>query len=302
MGTLIDMVAVTRPRLRFSRGNSIKLSARAAHQCLINSGVKPWDLGLLINTGIYRHRNIGEPAIAALIQEIISAKRANKVNSHNYNNTFSFDLNNGGCGIMTGIEIIHGSLNNSEISYGMVVAGDSEPFPGLSKNFNINSAAAALILSKSNDSRGFCLFRTYSFPEYSGEFISRTVYSIKRRNNRGKNILNIRQQESYPDFCVDCAAKSLSDFLNESGKTLNEIDLIIPSQSPPGFTKRLKTRLDMYDNFIEISQTGNKVFYTAGLAFAIKKVWDDDRFRNSKNIIFLTIGSGINVSLALYRN
>jgi predicted NBD/HSP70 family sugar kinase len=44
------------------------------------------------------------------------------------------------------------------------------------------------------------------------------------------------------------------------------------------------------------------VFHTAGPAFALKKVWDDNRFRNSKNVIFLTIGAGINVSLALYQN
>jgi len=58
----------------------------------------------------------------------------------------------------------------------------------------------------------------------------------------------------------------------------------------------------MDDNFIELSNKGNKVFHTAGMAFALKKVWDDNRFKNSKNIIFLTVGSGINVSVALYKN
>jgi len=302
MGTLINMVAVARPHLRFYPGNSIRLSARAARQCLIDSGVKPGDLGLIINTGIYRHRNIGEPAIAALIQEMISTKRANKVNSCNCNNTFSFDLNNGGCGMMTGIEIIHGSLNNHEISYGMVVTGDSEPFPGMSKEFNINSAAAAIILSESNDSNGFSLFRTYHYPKYSEEFRSCTFYNKTGNNGKGKNILNVIQKASYLDFCVDCAVKSLFTFLDECGKALDEIDLIIPSQSPTGLTKKMKIHIGMDDNFIELSNKGNKVFHTAGMAFALKKVWDDNRFKNSKNIIFLTVGSGINVSVALYKN
>jgi 3-oxoacyl-[acyl-carrier-protein] synthase-3 len=302
MGTLIDMVAVARPHSRFYPSNSIKLSARAARQCMVDSGIGPGDLGLIINTGIYRHRNIGEPSVAALIQEMISTKRAKNVSSCNSNNTFSFDLNNGVCGMLTAIEIVHGSLNNHEISYGMVVAGDSEPFPGLSNNFNINSAAAAIILSKSNDSKGFSLFRTYHYPEFSEEFRSCTLYNITGNNGKGRNILNIFQKESYLDFCVDCAAKSLFNFLDESGRALDEIDLIIPSQSPPGFIDKMKNHFGMNDNFIELSNKGNKAFHTAGPAFALKKVWDDNRFRNSKNIIFLTVGSGISVSITLYIN
>jgi 3-oxoacyl-[acyl-carrier-protein] synthase-3 len=302
MGTLIDMVSVGRPRFSFYPGNSIRLSARAARQCLNNAGVDPGDLGLLINTGIYRHKNTGEPAIAALIQEKIASEKTIKNDPGNFKKTFSFDLNNGGCGLLTGIEIIHGSIINGEISYGMVVTGDSEPFYGLSTDFAFNAAAAAIILSKSPDSRGFTMFRTYTFPEYSEELISRTFYTTAGWNRRGKNILNVRQKETYPDLCVDCAVKSFFNFLDECGKALNEIDLIIPSQSPPGFTNKMKNRIGMNDNFIQMSKTGNKVFHTAGPAFALKKVWDDNRFENAKNIIFLTIGSGINVSLALYRN
>jgi len=37
------------------------------------------------------------------------------------------------------------------------------------------------------------------------------------------------------------------------------------------------------------------VFHTAGPAFALMKVWDDNRFSSSRNVIFLAIGSGINV-------
>jgi 3-oxoacyl-[acyl-carrier-protein] synthase III len=184
----------------------------------------------------------------------------------------------------------------------MVVTGDSEPFYRLSKEFTFNSAAAAIILAGSENSNGFSMFRTYTYPEYSGEFVSSTFYSNIGGHGKGRNILNVMQKESYPDVCVDCAVKSLFSFLDESGKTLNDIDLIIPSQSPLGFTEKLKKRVGMNGNFIEIKKTGNMVFHTAGPAFALKKVWDDNRFRSSKNIIFLTIGSGINVSLALYQN
>jgi 3-oxoacyl-[acyl-carrier-protein] synthase-3 len=302
MGAQIKMVSVARPWFGFHHVNSIRLSARAASQCLDDACIDPCDIGLLINTGVYRYKNTGEPAIAALIQETIGANRTIAKDNDNHKSTFSFDLSNGGCGFLTAIEIVQGSISSGEITYGMVVTGDSEPFYRLSKEFTFNSAAAAIILAGSENSNGFSMFRTYTYPEYSGEFVSSTFYSNIGGHGKGRNILNVMQKESYPDVCVDCAVKSLFSFLDESGKTLNDIDLIIPSQSPLGFTEKLKKRVGMNGNFIEIKKTGNMVFHTAGPAFALKKVWDDNRFRSSKNIIFLTIGSGINVSLALYQN
>jgi 3-oxoacyl-[acyl-carrier-protein] synthase-3 len=302
MGVQIKMVSVARPRFGCHHVNSIRLSARAAGQCLTDACIDPCDIGLLINTGIYRYKNIGEPAIAALIQETIGSTRNILKDTDNHKSTFSFDINNGGCGMLTAIEIVQGSITSGEIAYGMVVTGDSEPFYRLSREYTFNSAAAAIILAGSEKSIGFSVFRTYTYPEYSGEFISSTFYSQAAMRGKGRNILNVVQKESYPDVCVDCAVKSLFNFLDESGKTLNDIDLIIPSQSPLGFTDKLKKRLDMNGNFIELEKTGNMVFHTAGLAFALKKVWDENRFKSSKNIIFLTIGSGINVSIALYQN
>jgi 3-oxoacyl-[acyl-carrier-protein] synthase III len=302
MGAQIKMVSVARPRFGFHHVNSIRLSARAASQCLDDARIDPCDIGLLINTGVYRYKNTGEPAVAALIQKIIGSNRTTAKDTDNHKNTFSFDLNNGGCGLLTAIEIVEGSIRRGEINYGMVVTGDSEPFYHLSEEFTFNSAAAAIILAGTKNSGGFSMFRTYTYPEYSGEFVSSTYYSLAGLHGKGRNILNVMQKESYPDVCVDCAAKSLFNFLYESGMKLDDIDLIIPSQSPLGFTDKLKKRVGMNGNFIEIKKTGNMVFHTAGPAFALKKVWDDNRFRNSRNIIFLTIGSGINVSLALYQN
>jgi 3-oxoacyl-[acyl-carrier-protein] synthase III len=96
--------------------------------------------------------------------------------------------------------------------------------------------------------------------------------------------------------------ESLSNFLNESGFLINDIDLIIPSQSPDGFVNKIRSSTGMNDKIIEVLKTGNRVLHTAGPAFALKKVWDDNRFKTSKRIIFLTVGSGINVSVALYEN
>jgi len=193
-------------------------------------------------------------------------------------------------------------MNTNEISYGMVVTGDSEPFNGLSEGFNFRSAAAAIILSRSIDSRGFALFRSYSFPDHCDELTSSTSYNQTKGKGINKNILCVRQKESYPEICVDCATESLYNFLDETGLTIKDIDLIVTSQSPAGFTSGMKTRVGMNGNLIEVPGMKNKEFHTAGPAYALKRAWDANRFESSKNIIFLTVGSGINVSVALYVN
>ena len=61
------------------------------------------DVDMLINAGIYREDNMGEPALAALIQEDIGANRGQPpIGGHG---TFSFDLMNGTCGVISAIQL-----------------------------------------------------------------------------------------------------------------------------------------------------------------------------------------------------
>jgi len=293
------MVSVSQPWFNLLPGNSINLSKRAACKCIDDSGIDPCDIGLLINTGIYRHKNLGEPAIASLIQKKMGTKATRGANS---GKTFSFDLNNGGCGWLTGIQIIEEFINSNQISNGMVVTGDSDPFHGLSEKYYFKSAAAAIILSRSKDSEGFALFRSYSFPDHSEEFVSRTGNNNLNRKRNGKNILYVSQKETYLDLCAAHASESLINFLGETGLKLNNTDLIISSQSPAGLISKMKDKIGMKDNFVEIEGPGKKKLHTSGPAFALKKTWDDKRFKRSKHTIFLTVGSGITVSVALYIN
>ncbi len=216
--------------------------------------------------------------------------------------TFSFDLNNGGCGWLTGIQIADGLLQTGEINYGMIVTGDCEPFQGLSENFKFESAAAAIILSKSEEPDGFSFFKSYSYPENNQEFISSTYFGHLKGKMGVRNILSVRQKETYLDLCIDRSIESLNEFLDMTGLHLDEIDLIISSQSPEGFTSGMKKKTGFNEKLIEVAKTGNKEFHTAGPAFALKKAWDDNRFKTSKNILFLTVGSGMQVNIAFYKN
>ena len=89
--------------------------------------------------------------------------------------------------------------------------------------------------------------------------------------------------------------------MHNSGLTVRDIDLVISSQSPAGFT----TELDMFFGSEGKVVAANSVLkgelHTAGPAFALRRAWDDGSFERAGNILFVTVGSGISNAVALYK-
>ncbi len=303
MGTIIDMVAVSTPI--FSRwgirSNSIKLAAKAARQCLKNANLDSNFLEILVYTGVYKSNHIWEPAIASLIQSKI---RSNPLQRRNFANgkslpddTFSLDLNNGGCGLISGLQVVDGFLRSERFKKGMVVTGDNEPDPGFSEGFCFTPAAAAMILSQGNENEGFVMFKTTTYPQYKEDFDGHIIFSQQKK----RNILVIRKSEFYLSRCVECAQTSLEEFFKDTEVKLNCVDLIIPSQFPAGFPVKLGSSLGL-DRRLVVEEKNAGQFHTAGPVFALEKAWTDQRFKQAKNILFITVGAGITTAIALYKN
>ncbi|PRC46628.1 3-oxoacyl-ACP synthase, partial [Mycobacterium sp. ITM-2017-0098] len=119
MGTVIERLEVTHGGWR-SRHSALHLAVAAAKTCLQKAERDADEVDLLINAGIYRDRNLAEPALAALIQQDIGA---NPENPHNEGHgTFSFDVANGACGVLTALQIVDGFLRSRTIECALVVA------------------------------------------------------------------------------------------------------------------------------------------------------------------------------------
>ena len=75
MGTRIEAAsALTSRGLR--KPTARRLAGAAARTCLAHAGKEPGDVDMLINAGIYRKDSMGEPVLAALIQEDIVPRQA----------------------------------------------------------------------------------------------------------------------------------------------------------------------------------------------------------------------------------
>ena len=291
------MTATSKPFLKYFRKKSLDLATTAALKCLKAARLNPKFLDMLVYTGIYRDEHMVEPAIAALIQKKVGA---NPVANGN-NTTFSFDLNNGGCGLISGMQLVDGFIQSGTIRQGMVVTSDAEPYQNLSQSYRFVPSAGAMILSSADNGTGFKKFKHFTFPQYKNTFESYISWTSLKKNRKKRNVLLVSQKENYLDLCVQCAIESLMEFLHEAQLKLSEIDLIIPSQSPGKFAAKLTAELDLPDKIVDVACSGGEL-HTAGLAVALEKVIKNGCFEQAKNVVFLTVGSGITTAFALYKN
>jgi 3-oxoacyl-[acyl-carrier-protein] synthase-3 len=256
--------------------------------------VDPGQLGLLINTGVHRDRHMVEPAMSSFIQQRIGANEE----YDGTHSTFSFDLTNGGCGMLTGVMVADGFIRSGLTPYGMVVAGDAEPVLGLSDGYDITPSAAAILLAAGGDGEGFLAFKTETETQYLESFSARMEW---RGEKKKQNRLVLRSSPSFAVECAACALKTLGAFLQERAMTLDDIDLLIPSQGPPGLVTEIGARSGLGDRLVDVTDRYGHP-HTAGIGMALYHAIADGRFGQSRNVVFVGVGAGITVTSALYRN
>lgn len=290
MGTIIESAAISIPKL-FRRG-SIDLEAKAAKDCLKRAGRNPNEVDLIINAGIYRDKYLAEPAVSSFIQRKVGANSL-----FNSKGTFSFDLNNGACGLLTGMQIIDGFIRSGRARLGLAVAGDSEPMKNQSEGFDFPAAASAVLLTLGREGEGFTVFKTQTYSQFKDGFGS----TVEWAENRKKHMLVMKERADYVSHCVECALDSLNAFLEHASVGLRDVDLVIPTQSPKGFVETVKKETGFGEKIIDVAnELGN--IHTAAIGAALEKAFANGVFRGARNVLFLAVGSGITVSMALYRN
>src|SRR5450755_770712 len=181
MGTIIEAsaTATASAHQRSLTLGALELADAAACSCLERAGRTAEELDLLINAGVFHDRILSEPAFASLIQEDIGANLGHPAAAGH--GTFSFDVYNGACGLLTGIHLIDGMLESGTVELGMVVASDMDPEPGVSEGFTFPGVGGAVLLSADDSRAGFTAFQFATFPEFAELFQSSVDWQDEAR-------------------------------------------------------------------------------------------------------------------------
>ncbi len=294
MGSKIEIVKIAQPRLYYRQGY-ISCAVKAALDCIKGNPSKE-QIGVMISTAIYRDNHIVEPALASLILGSITQKNIlkNKLPHGILDNLITFDMNNGTCGLIQAIQLVDTYIQNGNIKRGMIIAGDSCNNDGNKSNFPFSDGAAAIILTTGSRDHGFCGFHTDSYPQYKDDFIG-----ISQNKNK-KTHLTIMEESQFLEHAVTCTLTSLDKFLEKKKMKLSDIDLVLTSHNPVGLISQIRDKTKLGDKVIHLEPKLSN-FHTATPLFALEKIIKLDEYKLAKNILFISVGSGITVSLALYK-
>jgi 3-oxoacyl-[acyl-carrier-protein] synthase-3 len=273
--------------------SSVALEVSAAKACLRRAKVAADEVGLLVNAGVYRDRNIVEPAIASFIQRKLGAN----VTLNGTSGTFSFDISNGACGVVTGLMLVDGFLDSGVTRYGIVVAGDAEPLPGQNVGYEYAPSASALLLTPAAADEGFVAFRSDAVTGALDSYGGRLVWGAQ---DRGDHRLVMTVSDTYADECLAAALDSLHALLEEASLAPADVDLVVPSQTPPQLVSGLRAATGLGEKVIDVTGDYGNV-HTAGVGMAFDRALRDGRVAPGGHVVFLTVGAGIATSLALYK-
>jgi 3-oxoacyl-[acyl-carrier-protein] synthase-3 len=300
MGARIEAVATATHRGHLLGRGALHLTDEAARECLRRSGRRADELELLINVGIYKDHNAAEPALAAIIQEDIGANPGHPPRL-GHHGTFSFDLVNGGCGVVTAAHLLAGFVAPGGASkLGMIVAGDADPSPRTSRGFPFTAAGGAMLLARGEG--GFEHFLIRTFPEYANQFEAALRWDPHAGlMHRGRNVVEIVEAPAFAGSCVACADEIARELLADR-VSIAEVDLLVTSQYPPGFGVQLARRLGISTDRVPEVATDLGAAHTAGPIAALDAARSSGQLAAARHILFVTVGAGITVAAALYRN
>jgi len=303
MGTRIEAASALTSH-GWRKPTARRLADAAARTCLAQAGREPGEVDMLINTGIYREDNMGEPALAALIQEDIGANLGQPpIGGHG---TFSFDLLNGTCGVITAMQIESGLLDSGVIRLGAIVTSDVDPGHRDPGAILLQPTAGAVLLGRDEKLAGFTDFSTETFPEYDDLFASGLVWQERHgyrgpRPAAGQHEMVIECKPGYRARLADCAEEASHRFLRRLGLGWGDIDLVVPAPSSPDFLDALVTRLGVPGDRVAYTTEDLEGTYTTGPIAALQAAIRSGRLGEARTTLMLAAGAGITVALALYR-
>lgn len=295
MGTVIEAsaIATAAAHQRTLAPGALELADIAARLCLERANRTADELDLLINAGVYHDKILSEPAFASLIQEDIGANVGHPAGAGR--GTFSFDVSNGACGLLTAIHLVDGMLASGTVELGMVVASDLDPEPGLSEGFSFPGVGGAILLSADDSRLGFTAFRLATFPEFAGLFQSYVDWH--EYAGHGRNSLTVDIAESYTTRALECAESTTRELAAAQSLDLAEVDLLVATASVAGFADGLATRLGVPAERVAALPDGLAGAHTAAPAAALEAVG----LAAGSTALFVSAGAGITVATALYR-
>ncbi|WP_330230658.1 hypothetical protein OHA40_32740 [Nocardia sp. NBC_00508] len=277
-------------------GSYFELAARAALTCVERSDVRLDEIGMLINTGVFRDSNISEPAVSALIQKRIGMGLAYEAGR---TPAFSFDLMNGATGLLHAIVTAETFLATGGVEYALLVAGDTHPSTERRvADFPYTATGAALLLGTSPSAGGFGRLHTCDTARAAGPI---AWVALGEAGTGGRHAMCIRPGAEDP---LDLATAAVRACLDEEGLDGGDFAegravLLAPAQAS-GFHARLADALVITSHSVVGLDPSIGDPYTAAPVHAYLNALHAGLLDTARTVVFLAV-DGASAACLAYR-
>ncbi len=283
-------IGTSHPGFRPWHRGSLARAVQAGRRCLADARRRPADVGLLIHAGVTRDHHVCEPANAAYIQHRLGINV-----EFQGARTLSFDLGNGGCGMLDAAHILCALLQEGNVRAGMVTASEGNAdWRGKGKPPCPDSGAAVLLELSPRPGTGFGSFAFHARSEHAD--MATTVVSLAEPRGR----LLTRRDPGLAERWLEMAGPVVDDVLRRDGLNRDQVDRVIPAQISPGFLARLPGAIGIPAGRVCDFSADLPDTLSTSAFLALEREWRLRPPVTGQTILLLAFGSGLTAAAAAY--
>lgn len=272
-------------------------AARATKSAIAAAGIAPSQVGVLINTCVYRDSNTMEPALAALVQKEAEIGLEYAVEDPL---TFSFDLMNGACGVLDAVHVASSLLSTGSTEHVMVVSGDTHPSmtgADAPADFPYATSGAAMLLGFTDSADGFGRVHTELGDGTNGV---RGYVDGDTIGSNGRNLMTIEREDGFEIRLLEIAASTARAALAESTAD-PQTTLIIASTPTADFPAKLAAELGVTVAESDLLSEFDRDPHTATATLTYHHAVQQGVLGGYRDILFVTAGAGPSAAAVVYR-
>lgn len=270
-------------------------AARAGLACLSEAELTVEDVDFLVNTGVYRHHNLCEPSACALIQhEMGMCLDVRKYPVRK--NVFSFDLNNGACGVLSAVTALGAMMQVRGKQHALLVTSDCPPSGAPDPSFPITAMGSAVLLSHSDEpGRGFSeVWHRNSKAAVDGQ---RGSCDLTRHGTKSRGTIDVVRSAAYLEQLQRFAQHVVTDYLDAHAVDRAGLSLVC-SQPSATFASELADGVGIAADRVIGPGLGD--VHTSALPVGVRHAFDNGLATEGSRVLLVNAGGGLTVGCALY--
>lgn len=283
-------IGASLPGFRLLHRGSVARAVEAGRRCLAAANRRPAEVGLLIHAGVTRDRHVCEPANAAIIQHRLGINV-----EFQGARTFSFDLGNGGCGMLDAADVLCALLQEGTLRTGMVTASEgNSDWRAKGERPCPDSGAAVLLELSPRPGTGFGSFVFHTCSEHAD--MATTVVSLAEARGR----LLAQRAPGLEERWLEMAGTVVDRVLAKDGLNRDQIDRVVPAQVSAGFLARLPQAIGVPAGRVADFSADLPATLSTSVFLALQRELQLRPPLPGQKMLVLAFGSGLTAAAATY--